>query len=235
MTLMSFDSAPEHPRDVWLHTVRGWIIALRRPDKPYPVLPSCQHRRATDLVRAVYEQTGLVIETPSLIRRHVAEAMVYDSEVLAGSLRPSSTGTPVLVHPSEFACSPDIDIVRSVLGTTNPGPLKVSAVSVRPEDVMVGDRRELEVSGVRLELTDNGPTVALRYESYAQATLGADDELHGDDTPPVDPDADEKSRGKKSAPRIGDTALGQVWTPPMRSVAGLRVYRLGGDLRGEST
>lgn len=244
---MSFDSAPERPRDIWLHTIRGYIVALRVPNKPYPVLPGIDRcgLPGTGLARAVYEQTGLVIAGPVCVdggQRH--QVKVYDSEVLAGSLRASLHGTPELVHPSEFKMSPEVDDLGALLIESDPPALSYAEVSVRPEDLMIGDRTALLITGVRVESTDNGPVVSVQYENFVQATLGADDQptpgAFGDEAAaPADAgeakDAtrSDSRRGKPAA--IGDPArASRVWTP-VNGGAGLRVYRLGGSLLGPST
>ena len=243
--LMSFDSVPESPRDIWLHTIHGYIVALRVPNKPYPILPGIDRRGlpGAGLVRAIYEQTGLVVAHCTTIDNPRCGSWLFDSEVLAGSLRASTHGVPELVHPDEFKLSPEAEWLENLLDP-NPRPLSYVEVSVRPEDLMPSDRTTLLVSGVRIEYTNSGgPLVGVQYENFVQATLGADDQAtpgaFGDEVAaPTDGEVKDATRsdarrGKPAA--IGDPArASRVWTP-INGGAGLRIYRLGGSLLGPST
>lgn len=230
---MTFDSDPGGSRCVWLHTVGGWVVGLRPRNKPYPVLPSVSGS-AEGIVRAVFEQTGLVVAAPPAATAQAGGDMVVDSDILAGSLRPSSAGRPELIHPSEFKCSPDGELVEAHIQDLEPPPLKVAAVGVRVEDVMIGDRTGLPIIGVRLEITGEGTQVEYCYDNLAQGTLGKDDELYGDE--PTVPEEEDTRRGKRSGGRIGDATLGSAWAPARHlDGAGVQVYRLGGDMRGPST
>lgn len=237
---MSFDSVPEVVRDVWLHTVKGWVVALRVPGKPFPMLPGCDRRGGVPgagLVRAVYEQTGLVITAAGgELYKHVTTSAAFDSEVVAGSLRASSAGVPTLVHPREFTGSMEALWLEEFGVDLDPEPLRLEKIAVRPEDIMPGDRTNLVVSGFRYEQTSTGALVFLQYESFAQSTLGADDELFGDDTTTPKQEDDTKAQGRKGSQRIGDAALGRAWSIPLElGGAGMLVYRLGGSLLGAST
>jgi hypothetical protein len=217
-----------------LHIHRGHVLGLRVQGKPYLVLPSAPvDDDAGDsltvlIARAVYSQTGLVIDAFGWRHDNKWGYVVPDTQILGGTLRPNAG----FFHPREWQGSPDADYLGALL-TTDPAPLAYEQVRVYPHEVVPGDIYNFPIIAVRYDRNAHGEeTATFQYENYSGATLGRDDAFgeDGEEAP-----EQEGAGGRRRKVQEKNTALGCAWGAPHDLRAQILVYRLGGDYRGEST